>query len=67
MWWKLQEGIKSDADFQKFRQTVLKAPVSVNYKDDVIEAIVKTPSGNLGVKADLNNKKAGILQSGAFA
>ena len=48
MWWKLQEGIKSDADFQKFRQTVLKAPVSVNYKDDVIEAIVKTPSGNLG-------------------
>lgn len=57
MWWKVQEGIKSDADFQKFRQTVLKAPVSVNYKDDVIEVVVNTPSGNLGVKANLANKE----------
>ena len=56
MWWKVQEGIKSDADFQKFRQTVLKAPVSVKEKDGEIEIIVKTPFGNLGVKANLNNK-----------
>ncbi|MEI6275592.1 MAG: hypothetical protein WCP08_06365 [Prolixibacteraceae bacterium] len=57
MWWKVQEGIKSDADFQKFRHAVLKAPVSVDEKGDTIEITVKTPSGKLGVKADLNNKK----------
>ena len=57
MWWKVQEGVKSDADFQLFRQTVLKAPVSVTNKDAIVEIIVKTPSGNLGIKADLANKK----------
>lgn len=57
MWWKVQEGIKSAADFQKFRQTVLKTPVSVSNKAEIVEIIVKTPSGNLGIKADLANKK----------
>jgi len=56
MWWKVQEGIKSDVDFLKFRQTLLKAPVFVSDKDGIIEISVKTSSGKLGVKADLNNK-----------
>lgn len=57
MWWKVQEGIKSDADFAKFRQTVLKAPVQVSDKDGITDITVVTPSGKLGVKADLANKK----------
>ncbi len=57
MWWKVQEGIKTDADFLKFRQNILKAPVSINEKDGIIELLVTTSAGMLGVKADLLNKK----------
>ena len=57
MWWKVQEGIKSDADFQKFRQTVLKAQVKVEEENGIVDISVLTPSGKLGVKSDIVNKK----------
>ena len=57
MWWKVEEGIKSDADFLRFRNKVLNAPVSVNEKDGIIDISVSTPAGKLGVKADITNKK----------
>ncbi|MEI6142913.1 MAG: hypothetical protein WCP85_26790 [Mariniphaga sp.] len=57
MWWKVQEGIKSDADFQKFRQTVFKAQVVVNEENGIVDLVVSTPSGKLGVKSDFVNKK----------
>ncbi len=57
MWWKVQEGIKSDADFQKFRQNVLKAQVKVEEENGIVDISVLTPSGKLGVKSDLLNNK----------
>ena len=57
MWWKIAEGIKNDADFQKFRTQVLTAPVSVREKDGIAEITVSTPGGVLGVKTDVTNKK----------
>jgi len=57
MWWKVEEGVKSEADFLRFRQTVLNAPISVNEKDGIIDLYVSTPTGKLGVKTDLKNKK----------
>lgn len=53
MWWKVQEGINNDADFLKFRQSVLSTPVSVSDKNGIVDVSVLTPSGKLGVKADL--------------
>ncbi len=57
MWWKTEEGVKTDAAFSKFRQLVLNAPVMVSEKEGVIDIAVTTPSGKLGVKADIVNKK----------
>ena len=57
MWWKVEEGITSEADFSAFRQNILATPVSVLEKDGVIDVSVATPSGKLGVKADILNKK----------
>jgi len=57
MWWKVEEGITSEADFSKFRQKVLKTPVLINEKDGIIDLAVSTPSGKLGVKADIATKK----------
>ncbi len=57
MWWKVQEGIKREADFQKFRRAVLEAPVLISEKDGVIDISVKTSAGKLGIKADMMNKK----------
>lgn len=57
MWWKVEEGITSDADFSKFRQKVLKTPVLVNEKDGIVDISVSTPSGKLGVKSDIVRKK----------
>ena len=57
MWWKVEEGITGDADFLKFRQTILKSPVSLNEKDGIIDISVLTISGKLGIKADMANKK----------
>lgn len=57
MWWKLEEGITSDTDFSKFRQKVLKTPVLINEKDGIVDISVSTPSGKLGVKADVVRKK----------
>jgi hypothetical protein len=57
MWWKVQEGIKSDADFKKFRQTVLRARVIVNEENGIVDIVVSTPSGKLGVRSDIVNNK----------
>ena len=57
MWWKVDEGITGDADFLKFRQTILKSPVSLNEKDGIIDISVLTISGKLGIKADMASKK----------
>jgi hypothetical protein len=57
MWWKVEEGIKGNKDFAKFRQKVLTAPVLVHEKDGIVDVSVSTPSGKLGVKADIINKK----------
>lgn len=57
MWWKVAEGIKTESDFSKFRNTVLKASVKVEEQNGVMDISVNTPSGKLGVKADILNKK----------
>jgi hypothetical protein len=57
MWWKTAEGIKTEADFKKFRQTVLNAAVTVNNTNGILDVSVNTQAGKLGVKADLINKK----------
>jgi hypothetical protein len=57
MWWKVEEGIKTDADFLRFRKKVLNAPVVVNEKEGIIDISVSTPAGKLGIKADITNKK----------
>jgi hypothetical protein len=57
IWWKTAEGIKTDADFLRFRESVLNAPVTVNDDKGVMDISVITPSGKLGVKADLVTKK----------
>jgi hypothetical protein len=57
MWWKVEEGIRSDADFLRFRQSVLKAPITINDKNGIIDIAVLTPSGKLGIRTDIANKK----------
>ena len=57
MWWKVEEGIKSDADFSKFREKVLSAPVKIEEKNGTVDLSVNTQAGWLGVKADVANKK----------
>ncbi|MBB5441162.1 hypothetical protein HDC92_004867 [Pedobacter sp. AK017] len=57
MWWKVEEGIKTAADFLKFRKKVLSAPLIVNVQNGVVEVAVVTANGKLGVKADLSSKK----------
>lgn len=57
MWWKTAEGIRTDADFARFRQSVLRAPVTVQETNGITEISVLTSSGKLGVQADLVNKK----------
>ncbi|NQU53656.1 MAG: hypothetical protein HQ522_14065 [Bacteroidetes bacterium] len=57
MWWKTEERIKTDDDFQKFRQKVLNTPVTVNEKNGIVDISVKIPSGKLGVKTHIANKK----------
>lgn len=57
MWWKTAEGIRTDADFARFRQSVLTAPVTVKETNGITDISVQTPSGKLGVQADLLNKK----------
>lgn len=57
MWWKTEEGIKSEADFQKFRQKVLNTPVTVNENNGIVDISVETQSGKLGLKTDIVNRK----------
>ena len=57
MWWKTEEGIKTEADFQKFRQKILNTPVNVDEKDGILDISVKTPLGKLGVKTDIVARK----------
>ena len=57
MWWKTAEGINTDADFKRFRESVLNAKVDINNTNGIIDITVNTTAGKLGVKADLNNKK----------
>jgi hypothetical protein len=57
MWWKVEEGIKSDADFSKFRNKVLSAPVKIEEKNGTVDVSVNTQTEWLGVKADVANKK----------
>jgi hypothetical protein len=57
MWWKTAEGIKTDADFKKFRESVLSAPVQVSNQNGIVDVKVTTAAGVLGVKSDLNIKK----------
>jgi hypothetical protein len=57
MWWKSEEGIKTDAAFAKFRASVLQAKSEVTNNAGIIDIAVITPQGKLGVKADLNIKK----------
>ena len=57
MWWKVEEGIKSDADFLKFRQSVLNAPVTINERNGIVDISVSTPTGKLGVRTDIANQK----------
>lgn len=57
MWWKTTEGIKTAADFLNFRKKVLSAPVMLTNQNGIVDIAVITPSGKLGVMADLVHKK----------
>lgn len=57
MWWKAEEGIRNGNDFAVFRHKVLDATIGADEKDGIADIFVLTPSGKLGVRADLNNKK----------
>ncbi len=57
MWWKAEEGIKTEADFRNFRNKVLSAPVAIITENGQLDISVTTPSGKLGVKANLLNMK----------
>lgn len=57
MWWKAAEGIKTDADFKGFRETVLHTPVTATEQEGLVNVFVETPAGKLGVKANLLQKK----------
>jgi hypothetical protein len=57
MWWKVSEGLKSDADFRRFRKEVLEAPVTATVTDGIIDVSVKTIAGKLGVKADPGSRR----------
>ncbi len=57
MWWKTEEGIKTAAQFSKFRKKVLTAPIILTAQDGIVEVAVMTAEGKLGLKADLPNKK----------
>ncbi len=57
MWWKVEEGVISDADFLRFRKKVLNTPVEVSEINGIIDISVSTSAGKLGVKADITNKK----------
>lgn len=57
MWWKVQEGIHSDAAFTAFRKQILSTPVQVSQKDGIIDLSVQTSSGKLGLKANLDRKQ----------
>jgi hypothetical protein len=57
MWWKVEEGISSKTDFSKFRQKVMNTPVTISEKNGIVDISVLTPSGMLGVKTDLLNKR----------
>lgn len=56
MWWKVVEGLRSDADFARFRKEVMNAPVSVAFKNHVVDVSVQSAIGKIGVKADLAGK-----------
>ena len=56
MWWKAAEGIDTDEKFQAFRNGVMDAPVIINNVNDVLDVFVTTPTGKLGVKANLKKK-----------
>ena len=56
MWWRVEEGIKTQTDFAKFRKRVLKASAKVSEVGGILDISVKTPAGQLGVKADIINK-----------
>jgi hypothetical protein len=56
MWWKAEEAIDTEAKFQAFRNSVLDAPVTINETNNVLDVIVQTASGKLGLKADLKKK-----------
>ena len=53
MWWKTTEGIKTAADFLKFKESILKAAVVVKEQNGIVDISVNTVAGKLGVKADL--------------
>ncbi len=57
MWWKVQEGINSDADFLRFRTSILEAKVNASEENGITDISVLTASGKLGVKADLTKKQ----------
>jgi hypothetical protein len=57
MWWKVEEGIASDAQFVKFRQSIINTPVNISDKNGIVDVLVLTSSGKLGIKADILNKK----------
>ena len=57
MWWKVEENVKTDADFKKFRDKVLNSKVVARVENGIAEITVATQQGNLGVKADIVNKK----------
>jgi hypothetical protein len=57
MWWKVEEGIAGDAQFNKFRQSIINTPVNVSDKNGIVDVLVLTSSGKLGIKADILNKK----------
>lgn len=58
MWWKVAEGIRTDAEFATFRNQIMKTPVQVKSANGMIDVSVQSSIGKIGVRGDLMQKQA---------
>ena len=52
LWWKVKEGITTDAQFTDFRNEMINAPVTFLPSDNEYTVKVTTPDGELGVSGN---------------
>lgn len=58
MWWKVVEGLKTDADFARFRNEIMEAKVDVQAGNGLVDISVLSSIGKIGVKGNLGKNEA---------